>query len=322
MRFLDYAPILHISALTGERAPKVLETIDKVAAARRKRVPTPALNKFIEAVTAANPPVSPGRKHVRIMYAAQIGVAPPSFVFFTNVATTFHFSYERFLINQLREQFGFYGTPIRIQVRRRAKGEPPRPTSGSRRGSAILFGAGRIVAAQIEIPKRALFKAAEVCELVKVQPYVLRSWESEFPELGVAKTAGGAARLPAQRCRAGAADQASAAGRRLDAGRRAAPARGRNGAGCRRRAARRADRPERARAADRGEARAAVDSRSARATGKSSAPRRSRASARRQQRPGSRAGKRVGVRQRNDRAQRMRRRKTSRRSTITVRDVA
>ncbi len=56
---------------------------------------------------------------MRILYAAQIGVAPPSFVFFTNVATTFHFSYERFLINQLREQFGFVGTPIRIQVRRR-----------------------------------------------------------------------------------------------------------------------------------------------------------------------------------------------------------
>src|SRR5712691_8329381 len=119
MRFLDYAPILHISALTGERATKVLETIDKVADARRTRVPTPALNRFIESVTAANPPVSPGRKHVRIMYAAQIGVAPPSFVFFTNVATTFHFSYERFLINQLRQKFGFVGSSIRIQVRRR-----------------------------------------------------------------------------------------------------------------------------------------------------------------------------------------------------------
>jgi GTP-binding protein len=119
MRFLDYVPILHISALTGERAGKVLETIDKVAAARRTRVPTPALNTFIESVTAANPPVSPGRKHVRILYAAQIGVAPPSFVFFTNVATTFHFSYERFLINQLRQQFGFVGSSIRIQVRRR-----------------------------------------------------------------------------------------------------------------------------------------------------------------------------------------------------------
>ena len=124
MKFLDYAPILHISALTGERAPKVLETIDKVAAARRKRIPTPALNKFLEEITAANPPVSPGRRHVRIMYAAQIGVAPPSFVFFTNVATTFHFSYERFLVNQLREHFGFVGTPIRVQVRRRAKARP------------------------------------------------------------------------------------------------------------------------------------------------------------------------------------------------------
>jgi GTP-binding protein len=119
MKFLDYAPILHISALTGERLPKVLETIDKVAASRRKRIPTPALNKFIEAITAAHPPVSPGRKHVRIMYAAQIGDAPPSFVFFTNVATKFHFSYERFLVNQLREEFGFVGTPIRVQVRRR-----------------------------------------------------------------------------------------------------------------------------------------------------------------------------------------------------------
>ena len=121
MKFLDYAPILHISALTGERAPKVIETIDRIAAARRKRIPTPTLNRFLETVTAANPPVSPGRKHVRIMYAAQIGVAPPSFVFFTNVATTFHFSYERFLVNQLREHFGFVGSPIRVQVRRRAK---------------------------------------------------------------------------------------------------------------------------------------------------------------------------------------------------------
>jgi GTP-binding protein len=124
MRFLDYAPILHISALTGERTPKILETIDQIADARRKRIPTPALNKFVEEITAANPPVSPGRQHVRIMYAAQIGVAPPSFVFFTNVATTFHFSYARFLINRIREHFGFVGSPIRIQVRRRKTSQP------------------------------------------------------------------------------------------------------------------------------------------------------------------------------------------------------
>jgi GTP-binding protein len=85
-------------------------------------------------VTAANPPVSPGRKHVRIMYVAQIGIAPPSFVFFTNVATAFHFSYQRFLINQLREHFGFVGTPIRIQVRRREKkGRDDRVNRGTRR---------------------------------------------------------------------------------------------------------------------------------------------------------------------------------------------
>jgi GTPase len=121
MRFLDYAPILHVSATTGERAPKIIETIDRIGEARRKRIPTPALNKFIASVTAANPPVSPGRKHVRILYAAQIGVAPPTFVLFTNVATEFHFSYERFLINQIREHFELMGTPIRIQVRRRNK---------------------------------------------------------------------------------------------------------------------------------------------------------------------------------------------------------
>ena len=126
MRFLDYAPILHISALTGERAPRVLETLDRIAEARQQRVPTPALNKFVESVTAANPPVSPGRRHVRILYAAQIGIAPPKFVFFTNVATTLHFSYERFLVNRLREEFGFIGSPIRIQVRRRAKKSGPK----------------------------------------------------------------------------------------------------------------------------------------------------------------------------------------------------
>jgi len=133
MRFLDYAPILHVSALTGERTPKIIETLDTVAAARRVRVPTPALNKFVERITAANPPVSPSRRHVRILYAAQIGVAPPSFVFFTNVATTFHFSYERFLLNQIREEFGFVGSPIRIQVRRRGKDRGARRADARRK---------------------------------------------------------------------------------------------------------------------------------------------------------------------------------------------
>ena len=119
LKFLDYAPILHISASTGERAPKVLEMIDKIADARKQRVPTGELNRFVQAVTAVHPPASPGRRHVRILYAAQTGVAPPTFVFFTNVATEFHFSYERFLVNRLRESFGLIGTPIRVQVRKR-----------------------------------------------------------------------------------------------------------------------------------------------------------------------------------------------------------
>ena len=121
LKFLDYAPILHLSAATGERAPKLLEHIDRVAAARRMRVKTHALNQLVERISVEHPPQSPGRRHVRILYAAQTSVAPPTFVFFTNVATSFHFSYERFLTNQLREAFGFVGTPIRLQVRARRR---------------------------------------------------------------------------------------------------------------------------------------------------------------------------------------------------------
>jgi GTP-binding protein len=128
LKFLDYAPVLHISAVTGERTPRLLETIDKVIAARTKRVRTGELNAFVKRVTDAHPPASPGRSHVRVLYAAQTAVAPPTFVFFTNVATKFHFSYERFLVNQIRDTFGFVGSPIRLHVRRR------RPeTSASRR---------------------------------------------------------------------------------------------------------------------------------------------------------------------------------------------
>jgi GTP-binding protein len=121
LKFLDYAPVLHISASTGERTPKLIEMVDKVSASRLKRIPTPELNRFVRDVTAAHPPASPGRRQVRILYCAQTAVAPPTFVFFTNVATSFHFSYQRFLLNQIRDRFGFVGTPIRIEVRRRAR---------------------------------------------------------------------------------------------------------------------------------------------------------------------------------------------------------
>ena len=121
LKFLDHAPIVHMSALTGERTPRLLEVVDNVMHERDRRVPTPELNKFLAEVTASHPPPSPGRTAVRIMYAAQVGVSPPTFALFTNVATELHFSYERFLKNKLRERFGFLGTPIRLQIRKRAR---------------------------------------------------------------------------------------------------------------------------------------------------------------------------------------------------------
>lgn len=132
LKFLDYAPLMHISAATGDRTPKLLEMIERVAKARQQRIPTGELNRFIEAVTSVHRPVSPGRKAVRIMYAAQTAIGPPTFVMFTNVATEFHFSYQRFLVNQLRESFGFEGSPIRMHIRRRGGAEERR--RGSRGG--------------------------------------------------------------------------------------------------------------------------------------------------------------------------------------------
>ena len=131
LKFLDYAPVLHVSAATGERTPKLLEAIDRVATSRATRVKTPALNTFVKKITDAHPPASPGRSHVRVMYAAQTAVCPPTFVLFTNVATEFHFSYERFLLNKLREKFGFEGTPLRLHVRRRQR--EARPAGAGRR---------------------------------------------------------------------------------------------------------------------------------------------------------------------------------------------
>jgi GTPase len=132
LKFLDYAPILHISAVTGERTPKLLEVVDRVAVAARTRVSTGELNRFIERVTTASPPVTAGKRNVRVMYASQASVAPPTFVLFTNAATKLHFSYERFLENRIRETYGFFGNPIRIQVRGRKDSRKERKTAAER----------------------------------------------------------------------------------------------------------------------------------------------------------------------------------------------
>ena len=132
LKFLDYAPILHISAATGERTPKLLEVVDRVAVAARTRVSTGELNRFIEKITTQSPPVTGGNRNVRVMYASQASVAPPTFVLFTNAVAKLHFSYERFLENRLRETYGFFGNPIRIQVRGRKNVRKERRTGTER----------------------------------------------------------------------------------------------------------------------------------------------------------------------------------------------
>ena len=132
LKFLDFAPILHISAATGERTPKLLEMVDKVAAATRTRVPTGELNRFFERITTQAPPVTSSKRNVRVMYASQTSVGPPTFVLFTNSQVKLHFSYERFLENRLRESYGFDGSPIRIQVRGRPDPHGERRTAAER----------------------------------------------------------------------------------------------------------------------------------------------------------------------------------------------
>jgi GTPase len=118
LKFLAYAPVLFLSAHTGKGTEKILPLIEKVAAERRKRVTTGEMNRFLKTIDfdRASVPVS---KRVRILYMTQAGVAPPTFVLFTDRAVKLHFSYQRFLENQIRAAFGFIGSPIWIKNRAR-----------------------------------------------------------------------------------------------------------------------------------------------------------------------------------------------------------
>jgi GTP-binding protein len=118
LKFLSYAPIVFISAQSGKGTEKIFPLLEKVATERRKRVPTSAMNRFIETVDFERASV-PMRSRVKILYMTQASVAPPTFVLFTNRAVKLHFSYQRFLENQIREAFGFLGTPIWIKNRAR-----------------------------------------------------------------------------------------------------------------------------------------------------------------------------------------------------------
>jgi len=118
LKFLTYAPIVFISARSGKGTEKIFPLLEQVATERRKRIPTSAMNRFIETVDFERAAV-PMRSRVKILYMTQASVAPPTFILFTNRAVKLHFSYQRFLENQIRHAFGFLGTPIWIKNRAR-----------------------------------------------------------------------------------------------------------------------------------------------------------------------------------------------------------
>ncbi len=120
LKYLDYCPMVFISASEGTGVHRVLEAIVRVAAERRKRVTTGQMNRFLEKVDFERATV-PMNKRMRIFYMTQAAVSPPTFILFTNRDVELHFSYQRFLTNQIREAFGFEGSPIWFKVRSRKK---------------------------------------------------------------------------------------------------------------------------------------------------------------------------------------------------------
>ncbi|PYG89717.1 GTP-binding protein [Ruminiclostridium sufflavum DSM 19573] len=119
--FMTYAPVLFISAKTGQRVNKIYELIKYVANQSSFRISTGMLNDIVnEAVAMVQPPSDKGKK-LKIYYMTQVGIKPPSFVIFVNETKLFHYSYERYLENQLRKNFGFEGTPLRFIHRQREK---------------------------------------------------------------------------------------------------------------------------------------------------------------------------------------------------------
>jgi GTP-binding protein len=123
LHFLDYVPVLFISALTGQRVHKVLPTALAVHQARFQRVPTSELNRVIRDALLRHAPPSKRGKRLKIYYVSQARVDPPTFVFHVNDRDLVHFSFERYLENRLRELYEFSGTPLRLLFRTRTRRE-------------------------------------------------------------------------------------------------------------------------------------------------------------------------------------------------------
>lgn len=117
--FMQYAPTMFISALTGQRVTKIMELVDFVVEQNATRVTTATLNTLLREWLHLNPPPSDKGRRLKVRYITQVGVKPPTFVFFVNDPDLMHFSYKRYLENQMRKHFGFEGTPIRIVVRQK-----------------------------------------------------------------------------------------------------------------------------------------------------------------------------------------------------------
>ena len=135
--FLDFAPVVSISAKTGQRVGRVLEMAVDIWGERHRRVPTGELNRLLRTATERVLPSMVRGRRPKVFYATQAAVAPPTFVFFASDASAIHFSYRRYLENQLRGAFGFHGTPIKLIFRDRVSARPPR-----RRGTRSGRGSG------------------------------------------------------------------------------------------------------------------------------------------------------------------------------------
>ena len=123
LAYMPYAPILFISALTGQRVEKLFEMINFVAEQNAMRITTGMLNSVLaDAQTRVQPPSDKGRR-LKIYYMTQVGIRPPHFVVFCNDSRLFHFSYQRYLENCLRNTFGLEGTPITLSIRQRGEKE-------------------------------------------------------------------------------------------------------------------------------------------------------------------------------------------------------
>ena len=121
--FLKFVPYFTLSNVTRQRLFTAFEYVDKVAAAARLRVPTADLNRLMDDVRAMRTPSGARGKHAKIKYATQVSVKPSTFVLFVNQKNLFHFSYIRFIENQIREKYGFEGVPIQIELREGAPRE-------------------------------------------------------------------------------------------------------------------------------------------------------------------------------------------------------